>query len=82
MIDQSKLNHAVENALRLFTSLMPTMTSGLTVKTRNEGMEFTIGNPNLPSRPVTIITERGEIVLKFAEGQYSIEDHDQRRTEE
>jgi hypothetical protein len=81
MIDRDKLNAAVEKALEIFVSLMPTMISSLRVKQHATGLEFTVGNPQLSERPISIFTEGGEIIVCFAGSDYHIADYDDRRTE-
>lgn len=80
-IDQDTLNAATREALRSFCSLLPTMVGGFSETPRDEGIEFTISNPWIPDRPLTIHTNGGELTVCFFPGHYHVSDYGQGRVE-
>lgn len=78
-IDQDTLNAATREALRSFCSVLPTMVGGFSETPRDEGIEFTISNPWIPDRPLTIHTNSGELTVCFSPSHYHVSDYGQGR---
>ena len=80
-INQDTLNAATREALRSFCSLLPTMVGGFSEIARDEGIEFTISNPWMPDRPLTIHTNGEELTVCFSPSHYHVSDYGQGRVE-
>ena len=80
-INQDTLNVATREALRSLCSLLPTMVGGFSETPRDEGIEFTITNPWIPDRPLTIHTNGEELTVCFSPCHYHISDFGQGRVE-
>jgi len=80
-INQDTLNAATREALRSFCSLLPTMVGEFSEIPRDEGIEFTISNPWIPDRPLTIHTNSEELTVCFSPSHYHVSDYGKGRVE-